>query len=188
MSLPLRITLVLPKANNQFYPFWSHMHLCLPFFLTKNLKTQPREANRNYTDVLKMPEQSIRTFACLFRPMRKTILIPKLKARSTLEYELVEKPCIRRTPESYETLMANLQLMEKQYTKMDIGNPPRCDMHKPHEGAHALTHSQAILATLSQSFVCTVGNAATWHWLLLQSCAIPSKGNPNKPTNYDSDT
>jgi hypothetical protein len=31
MSLPLRITLVLPKANNQFYPFWSHMHLCLPF-------------------------------------------------------------------------------------------------------------------------------------------------------------
>ena len=66
-----------------------------------------------YTDVLKMPEQSIRTFACLFRPMRKAILIPKLNARSTLEYELVEKPCIRRTPESYETLMANLQLMEK---------------------------------------------------------------------------
>jgi len=71
---------------------------------------------------------------------------------------------------------------------MDIGNPSRCDMHKPYESAHALTHSQAILAALCQSFVRTVGNAATWHWLLLQSCAIPSKGNPNKPNNYDSDT
>ena len=58
------------------------------------------------------------------------------------------------------------QLREKQYTKMDIGNPSRCDMHKPHEGAHALTHSQAILAALSQSFVRTVGNAATWNWVL----------------------
>ena len=97
------------------------MLLCLPFFLIKNLKTQPREANRNYTDVLKMPEQSIRTFACLFRPKRKAILIPKLNnARSTLEYELVEKPCIKRNPESYEALMAHLQLMENNFEKSNI--------------------------------------------------------------------
>jgi hypothetical protein len=43
---------------------------------------------------------------------------------------------------------------------MNIENLSPCDMHKPHEGAHALTHSQAILAVLSQSFVRTVGNAA----------------------------
>ena len=66
--------------------------------------------------------------------------------------------------------------------KMDIGNLSHCDMHKPHEGAHTLTHSQAILATLSQSFVRTVGNAATRHWLLLQSCAIPSKETPTSQT------
>ena len=67
---------------------------------------------------------------------------------------------------------------------MDIGNLSHCDMHKPHECAHALTHSQAILAALSQSFVRTVGNAATWNWVLYTSCAIPSMGKQAKQLRF----
>ena len=66
---------------------------------------------------------------------------------------------------------------------MDVGNLSRCDMHKPHEGAHALTHSQAILAALSQSFVRTVGNAATWNWILYKAVRYPAR--EKKLNNYD---
>ena len=95
------------------------MHLCLLFCLIKNPKTQPREANRNYTDVLQKPEQSIRAFtACLRGQLYWNSTQGAAPNMSFLKF--AEKPCIRKTPESYESPMANLQLMENNFEKSNI--------------------------------------------------------------------
>ena len=72
---------------------------------------------------------------------------------------------------------------------MDIGNPSRCDMHKPHEGAHALTHSQAIHSGRAEPKLCTYcGKCGYSALVVITKLRDTQQGNPNKPNNYDSDT
>ena len=69
---------------------------------------------------------------------------------------------------------------------MDVGNLSHCDMHNLHEGGHALTHKSSYFGRAEPKLVRTVGNAATWNWMLYKVARYPAR--ENKPNNYDSDT